>query len=143
MNLLNLCVEQISDGRQVFRDGICFSNVLLVGMFIDGQNIEEREVFRDSLVYFDELERSVESSGNYLIFTCACGVAEDGGWEGVKVEVTESTVSWELEAGAEVLRFTFERKAYVSEIESVRKVLQSSSLPLEPGAVVFPEDFKR
>lgn len=45
-------------------------------------------------------------------------------------------MSWELEVGAEILRFTFDRREYVSEIESVKTVLRSSLLPGAYGDTV-------
>ncbi|WNG39965.1 hypothetical protein F0U61_44505 [Archangium violaceum] len=143
MNWFALFLHQLTDGRSEERGGSVFKGVSFVKVVIDGQELEEMDAFRDSLVYFDELARSAESSGRYLIFTCTCGIAEDGGWEGVNVDVTESTVSWELEVGAERLRFTFDHREYVSEIESVKAALGSSPLPLEPRAVIFPQGFKR
>ncbi|WP_426752385.1 hypothetical protein [Myxococcus sp. Y35] len=143
MNVLSLSVERLTDGRWVDKEGIRFSESALIKVSIDGEDIEQIEAFRDSLVVFEELEKSAGASGNYLIFTCACGMAEDGGWEGVKVVVEESTLSWSVDVGPAPVHFVFERSNYVAEIESVRKMLEVEPLPLEPRAVGFPMNFKR
>lgn len=85
----------------------------------------------------------MSGGGNYLIFTCACGIAEDGGWEGVAVEMTETTVSWHLESGTRALDFCFDRAGYASAIGAVEARIAINALPLEPRVVVFPEGFQR
>lgn len=143
MNTLTLYMDQIINGREVMKDGLHFTNVALIKMLIDGDDIDELEYFKDSLIYFDELEISKSCSGNYLIFTCACGVAEDGGWEGVRVNLDDTVVSWVIDVGAEILHYTFDREQYDSEIESVKAMLELNKFPLEPKAVVFPDSFHR
>lgn len=113
-------------------------------MLIDGEDVESSAHLGDEvLVYFDELEKSVGASGNYLIFTCVCGMAEDGGWDGVKVVLSEGVVTWELEVGGRVLLFSFNRDEYVSEIRSARAMLDTTALPVEPQKVGFPKGFHR
>jgi hypothetical protein len=34
---------------------------------------------------FNELGKSIKEGGKYLIFTCACGIADDGGWDYIDV----------------------------------------------------------
>ncbi|MBJ6764141.1 hypothetical protein JGU66_25485 [Myxococcaceae bacterium JPH2] len=142
MNLFGLSLERVVGEERKVLDGIHFSNAVFVRVFIDGDDIGCVDPFRGSVVVFDELEKSVGASGNYLIFTCACGVAEDGGWEGVEVMQGESTVSWNLDVG-EGFRFVFERSNYVGEITSIKRMLDREALPLVPSAVIFPENFKR
>lgn len=143
MNILNLWVDFIEDGRLFKKEGIYFEGVGIVKIEIDGEPLEENKLFQDALVYFDELEKSRLDTGNYLIFTCACGVAEDGGWEGVFVRVGEETVEWEMNAGGENIQYCFDRMQYQSEIDYVRSKIDAKKFPLAPGAVVFPEKFQR
>ncbi|WP_123784074.1 hypothetical protein [Corallococcus macrosporus] len=144
MNTLALHVEELTSGRQMKKEGILFSDVAVVKMFIDGEDVEASGCLGDDvLVYFDELEKSLSASGNYLIFTCVCGMAEDGGWEGVKVVLNEDVVTWEFEAGGRVLWFSFARDEYASEIKSARAMIGTTAFPLEPRKVGFPKGFQR
>ena len=143
MNTLTLYLDQYTNGRRLDKHGLEFVDTSLIGALIDGEDIDKSKYFESALIYFSELEASKSSSGTYLIFTCACGIAEDGGWEGVVVSIEENIVSWEMDVGAEILRYSFDRKEYESEIESMRRSLNASDLPLEPTAVVFPENFHR
>ena len=144
MNQFVMYVDEYSDSRKLVKDGITFSNVCIIKIMIDGYDLDEREYFRDSLVYFDELKGSYKKSGRYLIFTCGNGIADDGGWEGVDVVVTDSLVKWSIELGYSIDHFTFDKKEYEQEINSVEKYLnRNSSLILEPSSVIFPEIFSR
>ncbi|NOK34089.1 hypothetical protein D7W79_27130 [Corallococcus exercitus] len=82
----------VTAGQSLQLEGIRFSEVAFVWIRIDGEEIRSRPPFSDAVVVFDELEQSATGSGRYLIFTCACGIAEDGGWKGVEVERGNSTV---------------------------------------------------
>ncbi|CAM4085032.1 hypothetical protein COSO111634_32865 [Corallococcus soli] len=140
---LMLSLERVTGAQTLWREGIPFTECAFVRIAVDGEPLHDRPRFRDALVVFEELEKSAEASGRYLIFTCSCGIAEDGGWEGVEVEVSTSTITWRLEAEGESFHFVFERDLYVSEIEALRKCLAQEALPLQPLAVTFPAHFRR
>ncbi|UOD30670.1 hypothetical protein INH39_02665 [Massilia violaceinigra] len=140
MNTLRLELENVV-GRQLIRGGIVFEDIAIVRVFVDEEDLLEAVDFDGALVCFDELKQSMSGSGNYLIFTCACGIAEDGGWEGVAVEMTETTVSWHLEAGSRALNYCFDLTGYVASLEALGRTLATNALPLEPGQVVFPDSF--
>jgi hypothetical protein len=143
MNTLSLYLEQVTGENSLEKDGIQFREVALIKMIIDGEYFDENEPFKDSLIFFDELEESAKKSGNYLIFTCACGIAEDGGWEGVRVTINDLNVVWELDAGMANLRYELARAEYESEIKSVKDMLEENLLPVAPVSVIFPENFRR
>ena len=143
MNTLILYLEQITGDHSISKEGIHFHNVALVKMIIDGDDINELFDFKDSLIVCSELEESKENSGNYLIFTCACGNAEDGGFDGVQVTLNETTVEWKIADGLRTLEYQFLRSEYDIEINSLKIMLQENSLPVEPTRVIFPIDFQR
>ncbi len=142
MNTIILYVEQYAGSDTLKKDGITFKNVKVIKLLIDGEDIEVDNNFKDSLIYFSELKASCKISGKYLIFTCACGNAIDGGWEGVNVTVHDKTIEWEFEVGDSLYSFLFEKNDYVEEIESLEKFLsEDKHLVLEPEHVVFPDNF--
>lgn len=143
MSTLTLYLDVIENGRSMKKDGLVFSNVCVVRCWIDGMDLDDLEDFKDSLIYFNELEKSKNVSGNYLIFTCACGIAEDGGWEGVFVKHEENAIQWVIDIGRKIYRYTFDKNEYCDEIESLRNIINMTHLPLEPTQVIFPLNFSR
>lgn len=143
MNGITMYVEEYRDERTLVKDAIEFRDSLFVKILIDGEDVESQKGFGDAVIYYDELARSINGSGRYLIFTCACGIAEDGGWGGVDVTYENGLVTWEFEVGERVYVYTFDERDYISEIESLAPIIESTELTLEPNKVVFPEGFSR
>ncbi|WP_313284462.1 hypothetical protein [Delftia tsuruhatensis] len=143
MNIMNLYIEKFDGSLSLEKDGIIFSNVSIVRIMIDGEYIDEIDDFSNSLIYFEEMKNSRNGSGNYLIFTCACGIAEDGGWEGVVVNRFNRIVEWSISVGVNVYNYLFDEIQYDSEIIKIEKSLRGISLPLEPVNVIFPLNFHR
>lgn len=143
MHSFTVYPEEYENGRTLTKDGITFSDSLVVKILIDGEDIEEVGGFSDAFIYFDELKNSIASSGSYLIFTCANGIAEDGGWEGVIVDISNDVVTWKFEYGDRNFTYTFDKNEYISEIGSVVDFIANSKLRLEPRSVIYPEGFSR
>ena len=124
------------------KDGISFTNVCVISITVDWEDLYSKPGFIDSLIVYEELISSLKADGKYLIFTCACGVAEDGGWDGVSVRHFDGSVIWEIETefGKEV--FLFDSMDYAREIERLSFDLKSlGHLTLEPSFVVYPDYF--
>jgi hypothetical protein len=140
MNTFSLHIEVVDpqDVKEV--DGIQFRSCAFVQIRVDGEELLGREDFRGSCVYFPELEKSALASGLFLIFTCACGIADDAGWTEVKVAHGAGTVSWTLEREGQH-HFVFALSQYREEIESCRRPLRviPSGIVVEPRNVIFPE----
>ncbi len=143
MNHISLFLEEYKNNDKLYKDGLLFHDIIVIKLLIDGEAIEDNEYFDDALIYFNELKASTVYSGKYLIFTCACGVAEDGGWEGVNVEVEEHKIKWCMEVGGKIFRYVFNKSEYISEVKAIEISINNTNLILEPSAVVFPERFSR
>ena len=143
MNSLTLYLEEHKNDSELLKHGIHFKNSIFIKMLIDGEDIEELDGFEDALVVFEELRKSTESSGKYLIFTCACGVAEDGGWEGVDVSIDGDNVKWEFEVGDKFYRYIFDKNEYLAEVQSIITPIEKTDLQIEPRSVIYPENFVR
>lgn len=119
------------------KDGILFNNVSYIKLLVDGRDIFEDIKFRDSFIYFSELKKTMQGDGKYLIFTCACGVADDGGWDGIWVSYSNDIVQWrhsELD-----IDWSFDINQYFSSILVLEKKIEGQNHRLEPRNVVFPE----
>lgn len=143
MNSFNLYLECLNNGKFLTKDGIVFSDRVLVRLLVDGEEIDEIEEFKDSLIVLEELVASKKCTGNYLIFTCACGIAEDGGWDGVRVFIGDDFVRWQFEVGVKILSYVFDRCQYNTEIDSISEQMKHCTLSLEPTSVIFPTSFRR
>jgi hypothetical protein len=74
------------------------------------------------VVNLGALRDSRERSGPHLIFTCACGIAECGGWEPVEVGHRAGRVSWTLSSPGQY-SWTFDAEQYRSELEVLELLL--------------------
>ena len=122
-------------------DGVPFSNVAMITLRIDGTQVLRAPDFSSALIHFPELMASCHSSGTYLIFTCACGIADDGGWEGVQVVHDEECIRWSFSVNATPYAYVFDARQYREAVEQVRIRLETlpAHVTLEPQHVVFPE----
>ncbi|WP_419813118.1 hypothetical protein [Bacterioplanoides sp.] len=140
INSISLYVDEYSGSSTLLKDGVTFKDVYVIKILIDGYELDREEEFEDSLIYFEELKRSSLCDGKYLIFTCACGIADDGGWEGVSVKSEGDVVKWFLDVGDECKKFSFLKEEYCREIDSLKVFFESNKdLTLEPSVVVFPD----
>lgn len=139
MQLLSITVEVIGPDSMKSLDGLEFTSCAFVRIGIDGLDLLMNSNFESSVVFFSELERSLYGSGRYLIFTCACGVAEDAGWVEVGVEHQQGKVCWSFERETSYV-FVFDAEQYATEVKNCRTHIESlgSEIVLEPDRVVFP-----
>jgi hypothetical protein len=143
MNTLILFIDEYMGSNELVKHGIQFRDSLIVKMLIDGDDVFECPGFEDAMVFYPELLASIEGSGKYLIFTCSCGIAEDGGWEGVVVRHVGQIVSWSFDVGGRRVDYSFDAENYRNEIFSIQLPISRTHLTLEPSRVIFPIDFNR
>ena len=123
-------------------DGIMMGNCLLVEAKINGLKILGETFYEDGLIVFDELENSIEGGGDFLVFTCACGVADDGGWGMTSVQHKEDRVEWIVRRGVDEKKYSFEKQRYQNSIEQLKREAehhQKKGLKLEPVNPIPPE----
>lgn len=135
-------VEIMARGNVVLIDGIPFEGAA----FVRGTEKSLLRAFMEeteSLLVPEELERSLQGDGDYLILTDASGIADDGGWKGITVRRTRKEVFWSLRQRDGILTFTFAKDRYHSEIENVMAELQRLPVGIvaEPQHVIFPENW--
>ena len=73
-------------------------------------------------------------TGEYLLLTCACGVAYDGGWATIKVTHSEAIVQWDF-LREKPYCFKFSKENYLKEIQIINK----KSYTFIPKEIIFPE----
>ncbi|MES2571546.1 MAG: hypothetical protein V4710_16015 [Verrucomicrobiota bacterium] len=141
MDAICLDLKRLESGEELTIDGIVFSQCVLIRIHINGGSFDSLEVFPDSLAVFSELERSLAGSGLYLLFSCACGMADDGGWDYVRVTHAESTITWSFHRDRAYL-FRFKKDLYRMAIAECAKQIDllDPEMPVEPAFIVYPEE---
>jgi hypothetical protein len=140
MDSLNLSIEHVTKENSIIIDGILFENCVFISLSIDNLKIVPNGLFSESLVFWSELFLSLKGSGEFLIFTCACGVADDGGWDRIEVQHFDEYVKWSFCYDENQYNFNFQKEKYFLEIESIRSQLaEIIRVVLESKNVIFPE----
>lgn len=130
MNRLDLDIKEVLNGTQ---------KELWLNLKIDGEEFLKKMDRDLNAAVFEELEDSINGNDDYLIFTCACGIADCGGWKKVEVRHEIGKTIWTFEYDDEKFNFEFETEFYRGEIERMRFELNKSKLKLEPHFIVDPE----
>lgn len=135
-------LEEIPLTHSYFIHGINFSNVCLIRLSVDNVPLDTRSEFSDSLVVFHQLQESALRPGNYLLFTCVCGVADDAGWGKISVTHSNGSVGWKFARDEKMIHFSFDQQEYSNTIHNLQHQIhdaQGRGLRLEPSHVIFPE----
>ncbi|KZZ46995.1 hypothetical protein A3759_18480 [Thalassolituus sp. HI0120] len=135
MNQLLIRPEEV---ELLSRDGIEFKNNTFIELDVDHQPYLIYEAFEEGTVYWPELKASCLCSGEYLIFTCACGIADDAGWNLITVTHSESEVIWDFYRNGKQ-RFCFDKANYQSQINECERQMNLIQFPLAVEHAVFPE----
>ncbi|MCP3926223.1 MAG: hypothetical protein GY714_26965 [Desulfobacterales bacterium] len=119
-------------------EGIVFSNKIFIEIQIDELHFKEMNAFEGGAIYFHELKKSAKKTGEYLIFTCICGIADDAGWDKINVVHSKNEIYWEFERNGSQ-KFKFDRIEYIEQVIKCEKLLNLSKFYLAIENVVFPE----
>jgi len=68
------------------------------------------------------------------LFTCACGVADDGGWTTIKVTHSEAIIQWDFLRDKPYC-FKFSKENYLKEVQFINK----EDYTFIPKEIIFPE----
>lgn len=108
-------------------------------LFIDG--IEFRKIISDNsnAAVFYTLVNSSKETGDYLIFTCVCGVADCSGWDKVQVVHNDRKVTWTFSFDNKQHIFTFAIDNYKDEISKIQQQIDAKKIILQPQFTTDPE----
>ncbi len=139
-NTLGLKIKLIDGETSIELSHIPFENSAFI--WTTSNSDLKRFVGEDGLIVPDELEKSSYSSGSYLIFTDVSGIADDAGWDYVKVIHTEQLVTWEFWFNDDLIKLSFDLYEYRNEITKILDQLKSlpKAITVEPSQVIFPEE---
>lgn len=139
MHTISLVIEVIAPGHFQVVDGLVFTSCAFIKIRIDGLDLLSASDFEGSVLVMAELEQSVHGNGQYLIFTCACGIADDAGWAEIDVKHRNGRVCWSFEREGRYA-YEFDAKQYATEVSNCHSHIQDlpRHITLEPRTVVFP-----
>lgn len=142
MNTISLKLRIIPKNEIFSIEGIDFSGVSFIEIFIDGEDILKNDQFFGSFIYWGQLEKTVSNAGKYLIFTSVSGIADDAGWDYVSVQHSAISVVWKFKIDEKDFTYSFDRNNYFDEIKGIEKKIKElgPDLVLEPVNVLFPEE---
>jgi hypothetical protein len=120
---------------------IGFEKAMFVRIIIDGIDILSEDKYADMAIVAEELRKSAESDGEFLIFTSICGVADDVGMNMVKVEHGDGAISWDFDINDVTQNYCFDKIAYLKSISELMDSIEKKRklYDLEPKYVTFPE----
>jgi len=140
MNELGLSIKIIQGEVSIELSYIAFEN----SAFIWPMDKSDLKLFVDqgALLVASELEKSIYSPGDYLIFTDASGIAGDGGWNYVKVTHKNNLVYWKVWFNNDWVELAFDLTVYKKELIEVMNKLKGlpPNIILQPSQLIFPEE---
>lgn len=125
-----------SDKCIIFED-ILFSNCAFIQLFVDSKEFMAI-TDRLALVVWKELKKSSLNSGNFLLLTCCCGIADDGGFDFVNVTHTDKIIEWKFTDDSNII-WKFDKSSYITQIDKLQNEIEFLRVPLAPIDVIFPE----
>lgn len=139
MNQLELELDILKGKDWMEYENITYSNCAFIRLVVDGVNLITKTEDRKGVVVWDEIKKTTSNSGQYLILTCVCGIADDARFDFVDVERKEDSVTWKFNDESN-WNWEFPMEEYDAEIKRIEKEIDEmdASLPLEPEHVVFP-----
>lgn len=123
--------------KPVRYEGIQFSSCTFIEILIDGVSITEIGDFESGVVVWEQLKESTRAPGEYLLFTCYCGIPEDAGWDYIYVEHISDKIVWELDRAGH-RRFEFDMVELKEQIKSCEVQLNLKQYPLAVPVSVPP-----
>jgi hypothetical protein len=138
MNTIKLDLDVIQGNDWVEYEGITFSNCAFIKLIIDDIDLVKLTDYEKGVVVWDEIKKTRFESGDFLILTCLCGIADDGGFQLITVSRNENTVNWTFNDGSKS-KWEFDKNEYDAELIRLENEISKLSVLLEPKDVLFPE----
>ncbi len=141
INKLLIQTEIIKPDEMRKIDGITFTNAIIVNLTVGNSKVFHDSLFRDYLVVYSELLKSINETGKYLIVTSMSGIADEGGWYGVYVKHCDSYICWEFEFNREIHKYMFDKDDYINQVLELKYKLEKleSLYEIEPTQIFYPE----
>lgn len=140
MNQLKLELDILKGKDWMEYENITYSNCAFIRLVVDGDNLITKTEDRKGVIVWDEIKKTINDSGQYLILTCVCGIADDAGFDLVDVQRKVNSITWKFSDESNWY-WEFPKEEYDAEIKKIEKEITEMDInfTLEPENVIFPE----
>lgn len=138
MNEIEFKLQILKDKAQSEYEGITYSNCAFIKLLVDSIDLLDETEGRKGIIVWDELKKTKDLSGDFLIITCVCGVADDAGFDFIGVNRASKSVIWTFNDDTGIV-WEFDKDDYDLKIGHLEKEIARLTVTLEPTSVVFPE----
>jgi hypothetical protein len=138
---LDLRLRLVKGGDRFTIEGIEFENAALIEPG-ETSGLNSVPELSNALICWTEIIRSTKvPTGRFLIFTSPTGIADDGGWTGVKVTHANEVVIWDFFAGDVAYCLKFDKFEYLSTLSRIAEQIKDldKTIVLEPVQIFYPE----
>jgi hypothetical protein len=105
---------------------------------VDGVDLIKETEDRKGVIVWEELKKTQDNSGDFLILTCVCGIADDAGFNLVRVERGEKKIKWTFNDDTDIV-LEFDKADYDLKLLKLNSQIEKLTVNLEPSNVIFPE----
>jgi hypothetical protein len=139
MNDIEFKLEALKNKETFEYEGIVYSNCAFIKLVVDGVDLIKENEDRKGIIVWDEFKKTWDKSGDFLILTCVCGVADDAGFNYVTVDRGQRTIKWTFNDDTGIV-WEFDKTDYEMKLSKLNSQVERLTMNLEPTNVVFPEN---
>jgi hypothetical protein len=137
---------KIIETNNLFISNVNLSKSLIIKPIINNIDLIEKCFDNDALFILDEWRRSSIQTGKYLLFTSLIGIADDGGWEMVRVNHVDDYIQFSIIFNDTKYDFNFNKIEYqlkINELVNDVSILlrNHGDYRLQPINYDYPENF--
>lgn len=142
MNDIEFKLETLKNKDTFEYEGIIYSNCAFIKLIVDKVDLIKATEDRKGIVVWDELKKTGDRSGDFLILTCVCGVADDAGFNLVTVDRGLRNIKWTFNDDTGII-WEFDKTDYDLKLSKLYSQINRLTVTLEPTNVTFPESARQ
>lgn len=142
MNNIDFKLEILRDKETFEYENIIYSKCAFIKLIVDGVDLIMETETRKGVIVWDELKKTLDNSGEFLILTCVCGIADDAGFNLVTVDRGEKEIKWTFNDDTDIV-WRFDKTDYDLKLLRLNVQIEKLIVNLEPTNVTFPESAGR
>ena len=138
MNDIDFKLEVLQHKETFEFENIIYSNCAFIKLIVDGIDLIKETSDRKGVIVWNELKKTQAKSGDFLILTRVCGIADDAGFKLVTVDRGEKVTKWTFNDDTGIV-WEFDNADYDLKLSKLNSEIDKMTVNLEPTNVVFPE----
>jgi hypothetical protein len=138
MNDIDFKLNILRDQDTFEYENIIYSKCAFIKLIVDGVDLIKETEDRKGIIVWDELKKTRDNSGDFLILTCVCGIADDAGFKLVTVDRGEKEIKWTFNDDTDIV-WKFDKADYDLKLLNLNSQIEKLTVNLEPTNVIFPQ----